>query len=66
MLGLTCLLLLTFASPLLNLAHLALPIKQPCSLFQTETDFVQVRIRVKQPAVLSIRKNVPVEPSLGG
>ncbi|KAF4635542.1 hypothetical protein G7Y89_g2548 [Cudoniella acicularis] len=46
-------LLPTLASPLLTLAHPALPIKQPCSPFRTEMDFVQVRIQVKQPAVLS-------------
>ena len=40
------------SSPLLTLAHPALPIKQPCSPFRTETDFVQVRIQVKQPAVV--------------
>jgi hypothetical protein len=45
--------LLTFASPLLTSAHPVLPIKQPCSPFRTETDFVQVRIQVKQPAVIS-------------
>ena len=43
----------TFASPLLTLAHPALPIKQPCSPFRTETDFVQVRVQVKQPAVIA-------------
>jgi hypothetical protein len=37
---------------LLTVAHPALPIKQPCSPFQTETDFVQVRIQVKQPAAV--------------
>jgi hypothetical protein len=47
-------LLPTLASPLLTLAHPALPIKQPCSPFRTETDFVQVRIQVKQPAVIML------------
>jgi hypothetical protein len=46
----------TLASPLLTLAHPALPIKQPCSPFRTETDFVQVRTQVKQPAVIVIIK----------
>jgi hypothetical protein len=48
-----CPLLLTTAHPLLTLAHPALPIKQPCSPFRTETDFVQVRIQVKQPDVMN-------------
>ena len=43
---------LTLASPLLTLAHTALPIKQPCSPFRTERDFVHVRIQVKQLAVV--------------
>jgi hypothetical protein len=41
--------LLTFGSFLLTVDFLALLIKQPCSNIQTETDFVQVRIQVKQP-----------------
>ena len=39
-------------SPLLTLTHLVLLIKQPRSPFRTETDFVQVRNQVKQPAVI--------------
>jgi hypothetical protein len=46
----------TLASPLshprVTLAHSALQIKQPCSPFQTETDFVQIRVQVNQPAVI--------------
>jgi hypothetical protein len=33
-------------TPLLTLAHPAFPIKQPCSPFRTETDFLDVRIGV--------------------
>jgi hypothetical protein len=40
--------------PRLTLTHLSSPIKQPCSPFRTETDFVQVRIQVKQPAVIML------------
>jgi hypothetical protein len=49
--------------PLLTLAHPAKPITQPCSPFQTETDFVQVRIQVKQPAGTSCR---PLQDSKSG
>lgn len=38
---------------LTHLSHLALPIKQPYSPFQTETDTVQMRIQVKQWTVIS-------------
>ena len=44
------------SSPFLTLAHPALPIKLPCSPFRTETDFVQVGIQVKQPAVVGCQK----------
>ena len=63
----TCFTLLTFALPLLTLTHPILPIKQPCSPFRIETDFVKVRIQVKQPAVIcliSISRIKSLSPSV--
>lgn len=54
---------LAFASPLLTLAHPALLIKQPCSPFRIETDFVQVIILDKQLAVLYPQHIPQVHPA---